>query len=49
MRPDRRAQAIAAIEDIQKRSIRLGLDKMSLKEINRIIKDVRKARREAHA
>ena len=37
----RRARAMAAIESVREHSLRKGLDKMSLDEINRVIRKVR--------
>jgi len=41
----RQARALAALERIQMASVKNGLDKMTLKEINAIIDKVRKERR----
>ena len=38
----RRARAIMAVANIQAQSVKRGLDKMPLDDINKIIKDVRK-------
>jgi protein-disulfide isomerase-like protein with CxxC motif len=39
---ERKAKALAALDEIQKKSVSEGKDKMTLEEINRIIADVRK-------
>ena len=41
----RKAHAISAVEAIQANSVRLGLDKMTMDEIDAVIQDVRRARR----
>ena len=41
----RKAQAISAVESIQAESVRKGLDKMTMAEIDAVIQDVRRARR----
>jgi len=41
----RRARAMAAVASMQMRSVKAGTDRMTLKEINAIIEDTRKARR----
>lgn len=40
----RKARALAALEVIRKESVRRGLDKMSMEEIDTIIQKTRKAR-----
>ena len=42
----RRARAIAAVDAMQQRALRMGLDTMTLEEINAIIEEVRRERPE---
>ncbi len=42
----RRARAIAAVDAMQQRALKMGLDTMTLEEINAIIEEVRRERPE---
>ncbi len=42
----RRARAMAAVDAMQQRALKMGLDTMTLEEINAIIKEVRRERPE---
>lgn len=42
----RRARAMAAVDAIQQHALKMGLDTMTLEEINTIIKEVRRERPE---